>query len=79
VIVERRPAGQVVAQAGLGQDPFALLDLLLGGVDYYRELARQFIEEKRGRFLEELECIRREIEAVLLPAPLEAPSKIACG
>nr|MCU0586125.1 hypothetical protein [Desulfobacterales bacterium] len=52
---------------------------LLGGVDYYRELARQFIEEKRGRFLEELECIRREIEAVLLPAPLEAPSKIACG
>ena len=52
---------------------------LLSGVDYYRALARQFIEEQRGRFLEELECIRREIEEVLLPLPIEAPNKTACG
>jgi hypothetical protein len=41
---------------------------LISGVDYYRELARQFIEEKRGQFLEELESLRKEIESVLLPA-----------
>jgi hypothetical protein len=50
---------------------------LLSGVDYYHDLARQFIEEQRGRFLEELESIRQEIEAVLLPAPVEARSKMA--
>jgi len=43
---------------------------LLSGVDYYCELARQFIEEKRGQFLEELESLRNEIESVLIPAPL---------
>jgi hypothetical protein len=42
---------------------------LLRGVDYYHQLARQFIEEKRGQFLEELEGLRQEIEGVLIPAP----------
>jgi hypothetical protein len=50
---------------------------LLSGVDYYMDLARQFIEEQRGRFLEELESIRREIEEVLPPAPVEVPAKAA--
>ncbi|MCU0559645.1 MAG: hypothetical protein MUD16_05560 [Desulfobacterales bacterium] len=50
---------------------------LLRGVDYYHDLARQFIEEKRERFVEELESMRREIEAVLLPAPVEIRRKMA--
>ena len=50
---------------------------LLRGVDYYQDLARQFIEEKRGRFIEELEGMRLEIEAVLLPAPVEVRNKMA--
>lgn len=47
----------------------AFKENLLGGVDYYRDLARQFLEEKRERFLEELGSLRAEIEGVLLPAP----------
>lgn len=50
---------------------------LLRGVDYYHDLARQFIEEKREQFIDELESMRQEIEAVLLPAPVEARSKMA--
>jgi hypothetical protein len=42
---------------------------LLSGVDYYRELARQFIEEKQEHFLKELGSLREEIESVLLPVP----------
>jgi len=43
---------------------------LLSGVDYYRALARQFIEDKRGQFLGELESLRSEIESLLLPSPV---------
>jgi hypothetical protein len=50
---------------------------LLSGVDYYRELARQFIEEKRGQFLDELESLRNEIENVLLPTPIPARKNMA--
>jgi hypothetical protein len=40
---------------------------LLAGIDYYRGLARQFIEEQRGRFLEDLQVLQEEIEHVPLP------------
>jgi hypothetical protein len=40
---------------------------LLAGVDYYRTLAKQFIEDQQQRFLDDLESLREEIERVLIP------------
>ena len=40
---------------------------LLDGVDYYRELTKQFIDEQRERFLEDLKKLQDEIEHVCLP------------
>jgi hypothetical protein len=48
---------------------------LLAGVDYYRGLAKQFIDDQRGRFLEELESLQAEIERVLVPVAAPAPKK----
>jgi hypothetical protein len=48
---------------------------LLAGVDYYRGLARQFIDDQRGRFLEELESLQAEIERVLVPVAAPSPKK----
>jgi hypothetical protein len=50
---------------------------LLSGVDYYCVLARQFIKEKRGRFLDELESLRKEIESILLPSPIPVRKNMA--
>lgn len=43
---------------------------LLTGVEYYRGLAGQFIEEKRGRFEAELTRLREEIEQLPLLNPV---------
>jgi len=40
---------------------------LLNGIDYYRALTQQFIEEQRERFLDDLEKLQDEIECVCLP------------
>jgi hypothetical protein len=48
---------------------------LLAGVDYYRGLAKQFIDDQRGRFLEELESLQAEIERVLVPVAASSPKK----
>lgn len=39
---------------------------LLEGVDYYQDLTRQFIKEKREKFLEDLHHLRDEIEDISL-------------
>jgi hypothetical protein len=52
---------------------------LLEGIGYYRDLARQFLDEQRGRFLEDLKALQSEVEnlmpANLAYAPQEAPLK----
>jgi hypothetical protein len=48
---------------------------LLAGVDYYRGLAKQFIDDQRGRFLEDLESLQAEIERVLVPVTAPLPKK----
>jgi hypothetical protein len=48
---------------------------LLAGVDYYRGLAKQFIDDQRGRFLEELESLQAEIELVMVPVAAPSPKK----
>jgi hypothetical protein len=40
---------------------------LINGIEYYRELSEQFVEEKKKRFLKELNTIRDAIEKVQLP------------
>lgn len=40
---------------------------LLEGIDYYRDLTKQFIEEQRERFLEDLKKLQEEIEHTCLP------------
>ncbi len=40
---------------------------LLEGIDYYQELTKQFIEEQRERFLEDLTRLQKEIEGTRLP------------
>ena len=40
---------------------------LLSGIEYYRGLAGQFIEEHRDRFLKDLKMLQREIEAASAP------------
>ncbi|MBI5523160.1 MAG: hypothetical protein HY910_11055 [Desulfarculus sp.] len=40
---------------------------LLEGIGYYRDLARQFIAEQRGRFLVELKALQNQVEALSLP------------
>jgi hypothetical protein len=41
---------------------------LLTGIDYYRGLARQYLEDQRDRFLEELRSLQEELQRVSLPA-----------
>jgi hypothetical protein len=45
-------------------------DNLLSGVEYYKGLAGQFIEEKRTRFETELARLREEIESLPLLNPV---------
>ncbi|MFZ1984576.1 MAG: hypothetical protein WAU91_09185 [Desulfatitalea sp.] len=40
---------------------------LLDGIDYYQELTKQFIEEHREKFLEDLKRLHEEIEGTGLP------------
>jgi hypothetical protein len=40
---------------------------LLAGIEYYRRLASQFIEEQRSRFLEDLKVLENEVERMPLP------------
>lgn len=40
---------------------------LLEGIDYYQDLTKQFIEEQRERFLEDLQRLQQEIEGTSLP------------
>lgn len=40
---------------------------LLEGIDYYRDLTKQFIDEQRERFLEDLKKLQEEIEHTCLP------------
>jgi hypothetical protein len=40
---------------------------LLEGIDYYQDLTKQFIEEKREKFIAELEKLQEEIERTCLP------------
>lgn len=42
-------------------------DNLLEGIDYYRNLAEQFIDEKRERFRRDLAVLKGELESILLP------------
>ncbi len=69
----RRPQGQLET----------FRENLLEGIDYYRDLARQFIGEQRARFLEELKALQQEVEnlplAGLLYAPPEEPRKAGVG
>ncbi len=44
---------------------------LLSGIEYYRGMTRQFIEDQRDRFLEELKSLQQEIEMMSLPRPAE--------
>lgn len=43
---------------------------LLSGIDYYRELAKQTLEEQRERFLDDLKKLKDEIERTCLPQQL---------
>jgi hypothetical protein len=45
---------------------------LIAGVDYYRDLARQLLDEQHERFLGELENLRLEIERLLPPSLVPA-------
>jgi hypothetical protein len=69
----RRPQGQLES----------FRENLLEGIGYYRDLARQFIEEQRGRFLEELKALQLEVESLplagLVYTPQEAPLKAGLG
>ena len=40
---------------------------LIAGIEYYRCLAHQFIEEQRSRFLEDLKALQNELERMPLP------------
>jgi hypothetical protein len=40
---------------------------LLAGIEYYRRLAYQFIEEQRSRFLDDLKVLQNEVECMPLP------------
>ena len=40
---------------------------LLGGIEYYRQLAGQFMEEQRDKFLAALKALLDEIETIALP------------
>lgn len=42
-------------------------DNLLDGIEYYRNLAGQFIDEKRERFRRDLAVLKGELESILLP------------
>ncbi|MFH1034390.1 MAG: hypothetical protein V1806_07775 [Pseudomonadota bacterium] len=63
----RRPQGQL--------DTFR--ENLLEGIAYYRDLARHFIDEQRGRFLEELQDLQDQVEALPLSGLAYAPSEQA--
>jgi hypothetical protein len=55
---------------------------LLEGIDYYRDLTQQFIEEQRGKFLEDLTKLQEEIERTCLPqnSAVECrPLQAECG
>ncbi|MBI4798459.1 MAG: hypothetical protein HY794_06950 [Desulfarculus sp.] len=56
---------------------------LLEGIGYYRDLARQFISEQRGRFLTELKALQNQVEGLSLPQDQgraqEAPLKMSLG
>ena len=41
---------------------------LVNGIEYYLELADQLVEEKRERFLDDLQCLREELEKTLQAA-----------
>jgi hypothetical protein len=51
---------------------------LLDGIDYYRGLTRQFIDERREKFLEELKNLQDEIESTYLPGKCE-PDAAVCN
>jgi hypothetical protein len=40
---------------------------LIAGIEYYRRLACEFIEEQRSRFLEDLKALQNEVECIPLP------------
>ncbi|UCG14610.1 MAG: hypothetical protein JSU72_09255 [Deltaproteobacteria bacterium] len=40
---------------------------LVAGIEYYRRLAEQFIEEQRSRFLADLRILQDEVERIALP------------
>ncbi len=45
---------------------------LIAGIDYYRDVAKQLLEDQRERFLGDLECLRLEIDRLLLPSAVPA-------
>ncbi len=45
---------------------------LIAGIDYYRDVAKQLLEDQRERFLGDLECLRLEIDRLLLPNTVPA-------
>ena len=55
--VSKRPKGYLQA----------FKDQLLSGIDYYRVLAKDILEQQRERFLSDLSCLRSELDEVLLP------------
>ena len=42
---------------------------LISGIEYYRELSEQFVEDKKKQFLKELNAIRDAIGDIQLPKP----------
>ncbi len=42
-------------------------DQLLNGIEYYRSLARQILEQQRERFLADLQALSNELEKIALP------------
>ena len=43
---------------------------LISGIEYYRSLTEQVIEEQRNRFLDELRCLGDALEGMTLVKPL---------
>jgi hypothetical protein len=50
-------------------------DNLFAGIEHYRRIAEEFIENKKDKFLRELERLQEELEAMadLIPAPVPIP------
>jgi hypothetical protein len=44
---------------------------LINGIEYYRRLAEQLVEEQRERFLQDLKALRKEFDLIFSATPIE--------